>query len=186
MIEAPQGVTLADDAGPLLVRAGLIENEHLLIARQAHSSHGGTIGEHLVLRGFLDDEELTNFFRTRLMVPRIHPTELTDIPAKVIARLPADMAVEFRVIPVTIDREGNLIVAMSDPTNSHAVDEIQFFTGSYVVRAVATQVQVAWCLARYYGFVTPLARGVTSWPRPSSTPPCWWLSTPGQRRRAWT
>src|SRR5262249_14598925 len=49
-------------------------------------------------------------------------------------------------------------LAMSDPADQHVVDEVAFFTGSYVVRAVATQLQIAWCLAHYYGIVTPLAR----------------------------
>jgi hypothetical protein len=45
---------------------------------------------------------------------------------------------------------------MSDPSDRHAVDEISFRTGAYVVRAVATQMQIAWCLAHYYGHVTTL------------------------------
>src|SRR5262249_44228521 len=52
--------------------------------------------------------------------------------------------------------DNNLTVAMSDPSDRHAVDEISFFTGAYVVRAVATQMQIAWCLAHYYGHVTDL------------------------------
>jgi hypothetical protein len=47
---------------------------------------------------------------------------------------------------------------MGDPSDRHAVDEITFFTGNYVVRAVATQMQIAWCLAHYYGHVTELGQ----------------------------
>jgi hypothetical protein len=47
---------------------------------------------------------------------------------------------------------------MGDPSDRHAVDEIAFFTGAYVVRAVATQMQIAWCLAHYYGHVTALGQ----------------------------
>src|SRR5207302_9463275 len=79
-------------------------------------------------------------------------------PARVIAALPADMAIELRAVPVSLDNENNLTVAMSDPSDRHAVDEIAFFTGTYVVRAVATQMQIAWCLAHYYGHVTPLGQ----------------------------
>ena len=67
------------------------------------------------------------------------------------------MAIELRAIPVSLDDDNNLTVAMSDPSDRHAVDEIAFFTGAYVVRAVATQMQIAWCLAHYYGHVTTSA-----------------------------
>src|SRR3982750_80984 len=69
------------------------------------------------------------------------------------------MAIELRAIPVSLDGDNTLpLVAMSDPSDRHAVDEIAFFTGSYVVRAVATQMQIAWCLAHYYGHVTGLGQ----------------------------
>src|SRR5205807_1603651 len=81
---------------------------------------------------------------------------------------PADMAIELRAIPVSLDGENNLTVAMSDPSDRHAVDEITFFTGAYVVRAVATQMQIAWCLAHYYGHVTALGHRLL---QPNAEPP---------------
>lgn len=147
---------VADDAGALLVRSGLIADDQLHEARRAQADAGGTVAEHLVLGGAVDDDELTRFFRSRLMVPQVNPNDLASIAPRIIAKVPADMAAEFRAVPVHLDRDGNLTVAMADPSNSHAVDEIAFFTGHYVVRAVATQRQLAWCLAHYYGFVTPL------------------------------
>lgn len=105
----------------------------------------------------VSDESLTEFYRARLMVPQVSPATLAKLSPAVVALLPADMAVEFRVMPVSLDKDGNLTVAMSDPSDRHAVDEIGFFTGKYVVRAVATQMQIAWCLAHYYDYVTELA-----------------------------
>lgn len=147
---------MPEDAGALLVRSGLIASEQLRIAREAQASRGGTVGEHLVLAGFIDDETLTDFYRTRLMVPQVRPEQLADIAQTLIAKIPADMATEFRCIPVACDRDRNLTLAMADPSTTHTVDEISFFTGHYVVRAVATQGQIAWCLAQYYGYLTPL------------------------------
>src|SRR5438874_2244695 len=83
---------------------------------------------------------------------------LARLPAKVVSVIPSDMAIELRAIPVSLDNDNNLTVAMSDPSDRHAVDEIAFFTGTYVVRAVATQMQIAWCLAHYYGHVTHLGQ----------------------------
>jgi len=149
---------LADDAGALLVRSGLVTANALDEARARVQELGGTLGEALVVAGAINDDALTEFFCTRLLVPKVNPNSLAKLLPKVIAVIPADMAIELRSIPVSLDSDNNLTVAMSDPSDRHAVDEIAFFTGAYVVRAVATQMQIAWCLAHYYGHVTPLGQ----------------------------
>ncbi len=169
---------MADGAGSLLVRSGLIGEEQLALARKAQAAHGGTVGECLVLGGG-DDERLTNFYHTRLMVPRLDPNLLARIQHRIIDKVPADMAAEFRVVPVALDRDQNLTVCMSDPSDTHAIDEIGFFTGCYVMRAVATQRQIAWCLAHYYGVITelgetllePRADEAETEPEPQATEP---------------
>jgi len=158
---------MADDAGALLVRTGLISDQALVSARASISAHGGTIGEQLVLGGAVSDDALTEFFRSRLLVPKVNPNTLARLPPPVVEAIPADMAIEFRCVPVALDREGNLTIAMSDPSDRHAVDEIGFFTGKYVVRAVATQMQIAWCLAHYYGHITELGQRLL---KPSGEP----------------
>ena len=164
------GDCVADDAGAMLVRAGLVSAEALETARAAAKQHGGTLGEHLVEAGAIADEALTDFYRTRLLVPQVNPNGLAKLRPKVIAAIPADMAVELRAVPVSFDAEGNLMVAMGDPSDRNAVDEIAFFTGNYVVRAVATQRQIAWCLAHYYKHVTPLGRGLMTPTETGATP----------------
>lgn len=149
-------IFVADDAGALLVRSGLVSSAALEEARAAVADSGGTVGEQLVVRGLVDDDKLTDFYKQRLLVPQVNPNTLARLPARVIATIPSEMAIELRAIPVSLDNDNNLTVAMSDPSDRHAVDEIAFFTGSYVVRAVATQMQIAWCLAHYYGHVTEL------------------------------
>ncbi len=147
---------MADDAGALLVRSGLVSSSSLEDARLHVVTHGGTVGEQLVAAGVVTDEVLTEFYRKRLLVPQVNPNTLAKLPTKVVGTIPKDMAVELRAVPVSLDADNNLTVAMSDPSDRHAVDEIAFFTGTYVVRAVATQLQIAWCLAHYYGHVTEL------------------------------
>src|SRR3569833_4145226 len=151
-------LNVADDAGALLVRSGLVTSSALDDARARVTEIGGTIGEQLVANGVLTDEVLTDFYKTRLLVPQVSPNTLARLPMKVVGLIPNDMAIELRVVPVSLDEDNNLTVAMSDPSDRHAVDEIAFFTGAYVVRAVATQMQIAWCLAHYYGHVTALGQ----------------------------
>jgi hypothetical protein len=147
---------VADDAGALLVRSGLVSASALDEARARAVDQGGTLGEQLVAGGLVADEALTDFYKSRLLVPQVNPNTLARLPAKVVAVIPSDMAIELRAIPVSLDKDNNLTVAMGDPSDRHAVDEIAFFTSAYVVRACATQMQIAWCLAHYYGHVTPL------------------------------
>jgi hypothetical protein len=149
---------MADDAGALLVRSGLVSPSALDSARAVAASQGGTLGEQLVAAGAIADDALTDFYRSRLLVPQVNPNTLARLPVRVVATIPGDMAIELRAIPVSLDNDNNLTVAMSDPSDRHAVDEIAFFTGTYVVRAVATQMQIAWCLAHYYGHVTELGQ----------------------------
>ncbi|HTL35729.1 MAG TPA: hypothetical protein VL326_21515 [Kofleriaceae bacterium] len=149
---------MADDAGALLVRSGLVSSSALDDARSRVESLGGTLLEQLVVTGAVTDDALTDYFKKRLLVPQVNPNSLARLPAKVVASIPANMAIELRAIPVSVDADNNLTIAMSDPSDRHAVDEIANYTGSYVVRAVATQMQIAWCLAHYYGHVTHLGQ----------------------------
>jgi hypothetical protein len=159
---------VADDAGALLVRSGLVSSSALDDARSKVTTNGGTLGEQLVAAGALGDDVLTDFYKSRLLVPQVNPNTLARLPAKVVAVIPSEMAIELRAIPVLIDGDNNLTIAMSDPSDRHAVDEISFFTGAHVVRAVATQMQIAWCLAHYYGHVTFLGQRLL---QPNSTAP---------------
>jgi hypothetical protein len=157
---------VANDSGSLLVHAGLVAEDQLAQARSTRDQVGGTVGEHLVLAGVVDEETLAGFYAAKLRVPRVSETDLAAIPKEVLRKIPPDMAAEFRILPLGHDGEQNLTLAMSDPGDTHAVDEVTFFTGCYVVRAVATQSQMAWGLGRYYQITTPLTGGGTA-PKPS-------------------
>ena len=153
---------MADDAGALLVRSGLVTANALDDARARVASIGGTLGEQLVTTGAIADDALTDFYRARLLVPQVNPNTLARLTPNVVAAIPGEMAIELRAIPVSLDGNHTLTIAMSDPSDRHAVDEIAFFTGAYIVRAIATQMQIAWCLAHYYGHVTLLGQRLLS------------------------
>lgn len=158
---------MADDVGSLLLRAGLVDPDQLDRARLTVQNDGGTVPEELVRCGHVGDEDLTAFYRSRLLIPRVNPSELTRLSSRLLEKVPADMATEFRSIPVALDADGNLTLIMSDPSDTKAAEEISFFTGSYVMRAVATQAQIAWCLAHYYKQETGLYRELVAdgaWP----------------------
>jgi hypothetical protein len=148
---------VADNAGPLLIRAGLITSAQLKDALAQQKKTGATLAEYLVAARVLDEDRLCNFYRERLLVPRVGRAELEKVLPKVISLISSDMASEFRVVPIEVDRDKNLALAMIDPSDTHAVDEIGFFTGLSVFRVVAPPTAIAWALHRYYGVPSPLA-----------------------------
>src|SRR3954447_25537550 len=89
---------MADDAGALLVRSGLVSSSALEEARAKAENLGGTLGEQLVAAGAVSDDELTEFYKKRLLVPQVNPNSLARLPAKVVAVIPSNMAIELRAI----------------------------------------------------------------------------------------
>src|SRR6185503_3698458 len=84
--------TVADDAGALLVRSGLVTASAVEAARAQATDGGGSVGEHLVLSGAIKDDALTDFYRCKLLVPQVNPNPLARLPAKPVAIAHADMA----------------------------------------------------------------------------------------------
>lgn len=149
---------MVDDTGDLLVRSGLVSSEALDEARRLVEALGGTLGEQLVSSDAISDDDLTEFYAQSLQVPRIRPSALAKISAAVIDVIPRDMAIALRAIPITRGRDNRLTVALSDPADDRTVEQISASTRRHVVRAVATQMQIAWCLAHYYDHMTPLGK----------------------------
>lgn len=149
---------MADDTAALLVRSGLVSAGALAEARDQVVAVGGTLSEHLVDSGAVSDDALTELYLQRLQVPRISASTLARLPVAAVAALPHKMAIALRAIPIARDHNNTLTVALSDPLERHVVDEIAAFTGARVVVAVATQMQIAWCLAHYYDHLTRLGK----------------------------
>jgi Type II secretion system (T2SS), protein E, N-terminal domain len=151
--------TMADMPGALLLRAGVLRAKDLAAANVVQERDGGSFGECLVRLGLLDEERLADFYQSRLMISRLPDHRLVNIPKKALALVSADMAAEFRVVPVELDGDGGLVLAMADPTDNHAVDEVAFFADHFVVRVVATESGIRDAIERHYGvrFTSPRA-----------------------------
>ncbi len=149
---------MADMPGALLLRMGVLRPVDLAAAAALQEREGGSFGECLVRLGLVDEEQLAEFYKTRLMIPRIPDHRLVDVGKKVLALVPADMAAEFRVVPVELDGDG-LMLAMADPTDNHATDELAFFADRFIVRVVATESAIRDGIERHYGvrFTSPRA-----------------------------
>jgi type IV pilus assembly protein PilB len=139
----------------LLVRNELISDKQLIDALEDQKAHGGRLGSSLIRLGFVKEEELSGFLSKQYGVPSINLTEF-DIDHDVIRQIPVEIAQKYQIVPV--NRAGStLIVAMNDPSNIFAIDDIKFMTGFNVEVVVATESSIKAAIDRYYDQSASLA-----------------------------
>ena len=140
---------MAPRIGELLLKDGRVPQVRIDEAMERQKTAGGKLGSHLVQLGCVRDDEIASLLGRQFGVPCIELGRF-DIEADVIKLLPAAAARKYETVPVS--RTGAaLTIAMSDPTNVLAVDDIKFMTGCHVEPVVATQTAIAAAVERYYG-----------------------------------
>jgi type IV pilus assembly protein PilB len=139
--------------GELLVREQLISLAQLRKAQELQKANGDNLGKSLVKLGYVSDKDVTNFVATQYNIPAIDLDQYV-IEQEILDLVPREVAEKHKVLPVS--RAGtSLIVAMSDPTNLHAIDDIKFLTGYNVEPVVASEAAIEKGIEKYYS--TPLA-----------------------------
>jgi type IV pilus assembly protein PilB len=134
--------------GELLVREKLISLQQLKQAQTDQAKSGRNLSYTLAKLGYISDGEITDFLSAQYRLPAVNLDEY-DIEEDVIKLVAKDVCEKHRVIPVS--RSGSsLIVAMADPTNLHAIDDIKFLTGYNVEPVVASETAVHAAIERYY------------------------------------
>jgi len=134
--------------GELLVREKLISLAQLRAAQDEQKKSNTTLGYALAKMGVISDREVTDFLSQQYRVETINLDEF-DIDEEVIKLVPKDVCVRHGLIPVS--RAGSsLIVAMSDPSNLHAVDDIKFLTGYNVEPVVAPLTAIEAAILRFH------------------------------------
>lgn len=141
--------------GDLLLKEKRITPAQLQEALSYQKTNGGKLGYNLVKLGFVKDEEITALLSKQYGVPSINLTQF-EIDLGIIKLIPAETAHKYQIVPLS--RSGaTLTIAMTDPTNVFAMDDIKFMTGYNVEPVVASETAVADAIARYYA--APGARG---------------------------
>jgi len=135
--------------GELLTKAKLITETQLQDALDEQQQSGGRIGEHLVRLGFVSEEDILDCLSQQYGVPSINLRHF-DIDEAIIRLIPADVARKYQFIPVS-KTGATLTVAMSDPTNVFAMDDITFITGYRVEPVVASEEALREAIDKYYG-----------------------------------
>ncbi len=139
---------MAGRLGELLVRESMINIDQLKKAQEEQRKSGGRLGSSLVKLGMIEESELTSFLSKQYGVPAIDLSEF-EIDQDVINLVPREVAEKHSLIP--FNRSGSTIsVAMSDPSNIFAIDDIKFVTGYNVEVMVASEQSIRGALERYY------------------------------------
>jgi type IV pilus assembly protein PilB len=134
--------------GELLVREKLISLQQLRQAQEEQRKGGGNLGAALAKLGYISDNEITNFLSTQYRVPAVNLDEY-EIDPDMTKLVSKEVCEKHKIIPLS--RSGAaLVVAMADPTNLHAIDDIKFLTGFNVEPVVASETGILGAIQRAY------------------------------------
>src|SRR4051812_9482763 len=134
--------------GELLLKEKRITPDQLQQALNHQKANGGKLGHNMVRLGLIKDEEITALLSRQYGVPSINLAQF-EIDAAVIKLIPADTAQKYEIVPLS--RSGaTLTIAMTDPTNVFAMDDIKFMTGYNVEPVVASETAVVEAILKYY------------------------------------
>jgi type IV pilus assembly protein PilB len=135
--------------GEMLIKAHLITQEQLAKALEHQKTNGGKLGYNLVKLGFVKEDDITQLLSQQYGVPAINLHEVA-IDEAVIKLIPSEVAQKYLIMPIR--RTGaTLVIAMVDPTNVFAMDDIKFMTGYNVEPVVASELAIKESIDTYYG-----------------------------------
>src|ERR1700733_9864620 len=135
--------------GDLLVKEKIITPEQLEQANKVQKEQSCRLGSALVKLGFLTDEDVTNFLSRQYGVPAINLSYFEIDPA-VVKLIPFETAKRYQILPLS--RVGaSLTIAMVDPTNVFAMDDIKFMTGFNIEPVVASESSILAGIDKAYG-----------------------------------
>ena len=135
--------------GEILLKENLITADQLKQALEHQKSNGGRLGNSLVKLGFLNDDEVTAVLSRQYGVPSINLAYF-EVDASITKLIPVETATKYQVLPLS--RVGaSLTLAMVDPTNVFAMDDIKFMTGFNIEPVVASEAAIMEAIKKHYG-----------------------------------
>lgn len=135
--------------GEMLVKTGLITQEQLSKAIEAQKTGGGGfIGGHLVKLGFLSEEDITQSISSQYGVQILELNDI-QIPENLLQMIPQNLAIKHGIVPI-VQKETTLQVAMIDPSNITALNDIKFITGYDIQVMLGRESQIRGIHERVY------------------------------------
>ena len=137
--------------GDILVKDSLISADQLKQALDYQKKNGGRLGTCLVKMGLVSDDDITAVLSRQYGVPSIN-LKFYEVDPTVIKLVPQETAIRYQIVPLS--RVGStLTIAMTDPTNVFAMDDIKFMTGFNVEPVVASETAISEAIHKFYGDV---------------------------------
>src|SRR5258707_5021339 len=134
--------------GEILIKESLITQEQLQKALEFQRANGGKLGSCLTKMGFITDDDITGVLSRQYGVPSIN-LKFYEIDPNAIKLIPQDTGLRYHLIPLS--RVGSVLtIAMTDPTNVFAMDDIKFMTGFNVEPVVASESAIGDAIIRFY------------------------------------
>lgn len=135
--------------GQMLINKGLITSEQLEIGLREQKRHGGYIGENLIKRGFIKEEDFYPVLSEQLGIDFIRPNEIIVSP-DVINAVPANYASHYKFIPIRL--EGTVLtIGVTDPLDIQTMDDIKLVLGRDIRPVLATKTDILESIKKYYG-----------------------------------
>src|SRR5262250_2301740 len=137
--------------GEILVKDSLISADQLKQALDYQRKNGGRLGTCLVKLGLVSDDDITAVLSRQYGVPSIN-LKFYEVDPTVIKLIPQETAIRYQIVPLA--RVGStLTIAMIDPTNVFATDDVKFMTGFNVEPVVASETSIVEAIQKFYGDV---------------------------------
>jgi len=140
--------------GEILVRENLITSQQLKEALDYQRSNGGRLGTNLVKMGMISDDVITAVLARQYGVPSIN-LDLFHIEQDVIRLISQDVALKYSILPIS-KMGPTLTLAMADPTNVFAIDDVKFMTNLKVEPVIASETSIQIAIGKYYGGATQI------------------------------
>jgi type IV pilus assembly protein PilB len=135
--------------GDLLLKSSLISSDQLKEALSIQKDSGAKLGETLIQLGFVTEEDITECLSQQFGVPSINLQHF-EIDSSVIKLVPPEVARKYNILPVN-KTGATITIAMADPTNVFAMDDVKFMTGYNVEPVVASELAIRNAIDTYYG-----------------------------------
>jgi type IV pilus assembly protein PilB len=139
---------MSSKLGEILVRENLITSQQLRDALEYQRGSGGRLGSNLVKLGIISDDVITAVLSRQYGVPSIN-LDLFQIEAETIKLISQEVALKYSVLPIS-KVGATLTMAMADPTNVFAMDDIKFMTGLNVEPVIASEASLQESITKYY------------------------------------
>jgi type IV pilus assembly protein PilB len=159
---------VAEKLGRLMVNGGLITEDQLQKALLTQKREGGRLGSLLVRLGYIEEDKLLQFLSRQYGVPYIDLTK-QEIDPGVVKLIQPNVAQKHLLIPFKRSG-GTLSVAMVDPTNVLAVDDVKFMTGYAVEPYISPESAIVTAISKHYGLGGVLEKSAAQVSQPSSKP----------------